>query len=158
MREEQLIRIPGHWDIPYRYAAGATASHFFTELKDHARLMATVCPSCKAVLLPPRSFCEKCFVRTSDWIEVGPQGSVDTFTITYEGFAGLADAPTVLALIRVDGATTSIPHFLGEVDTTDPAQLLDEVKQEFRVEAVFKTERQGSILDIAYFKPVGSGS
>lgn len=156
MTEEQLIRIPGRWDIPYRYAAGATASRFFTELRDHGRLMATVCPSCDAVLLPPRSFCEKCFVRTSDWIEVGPQGTVDTFTITYEGFAGLAEGPTVLALISVDGATTSIPHFLGEVDTSSPARLLDQVKEGFRVEAVFKEERQGSILDIAYFRPIAT--
>ena len=148
------IRIPGRWDIPYSYAAGEAATRFFTELRDSKRILATKCPACGRTLLPPRSFCERDFVRCDEWVEVGPQGVVETFTVTVEAFTGLREPPYVVALIKLDGSTTSLAHFLGEVDATDPVQLFDQVKRGLRVEAVFRSERVGNILDIEYF-PAG---
>jgi uncharacterized OB-fold protein len=53
----------------------------------------------------------------------------------------------------MDGADTGFVHMLGEVD---PEQL----KEGIKVEAIFKVkeERQASILDIKYFKPVRKAS
>jgi uncharacterized OB-fold protein len=150
------IRIPGRWDIPYNYAAGAAASRFFTELKESKRILATRCPRCHRTLVPPRSFCERDFVRCDEWVEVGPGGEVASFTVTFEQFAGLKEPPYVIALIKLDGSTTSLAHFLGEVDARDPHKLFAQVKAGLRVEAVFRKERRGNILDIEYFRPVGA--
>ena len=155
--QERSTRIAGRWDIPYEYAAGVTATRFFQELKDHQRILGRRCPECRRVLLPPRAFCERCFVRTDEWVEVGPKGYVETFTVTYEAFAGLRQPPYVIGLIKLDGASTKLAHFVGEVNATKPDALLARVKDGFRVEAVFKTERHGSILDIEYFRPVADG-
>jgi len=57
--------------------------------------------------------------------------------------------PLIYGLIRLDGADTNFVHLLGEID---PAA----IEIGMRVEAVFKEERGGSILDIAYFKPIRS--
>ncbi len=59
---EKLIEIPGKWEINYLYSAGRVASKFFQELKKNKRIMGTRCPGCKRVLVPPRSFCERCFI------------------------------------------------------------------------------------------------
>lgn len=152
--DRSLIRIPGRWDIPYEYAAGATATRFFREMKDHKRIMATKCPKCGRVLLPPRPFCERCFVNADTWVEVGPGGTVQAFTITFEAFAGLRKPPFIIALIKLDGAATSMAHFLGDIEWKDPRDVLERVRAGLRVAAVFKEERQGSILDIDYFRPV----
>jgi uncharacterized OB-fold protein len=55
--------------------------------------------------------------------------------------------PFAYGIILLDGASTGMVHFLGEVD-------FEEIKPGIRVEAVFKDERIGDILDIRYFRPV----
>jgi len=51
-------------------------------------------------------------------------------------------------IIKLDGADTNIVHFLSGIDP-------EYVKPGLAVQAVFKNERKGSILDINYFKPIG---
>jgi uncharacterized OB-fold protein len=55
--------------------------------------------------------------------------------------------PFAYGMMLLDGASTGLVHFLGEVD-------LKEIKAGMRVEAVFKEERVGDILDIKYFRPI----
>ena len=74
---EPLI-IPGTITIPFSYAAGAAASRFLVELRDHRRIMGNRCPSCKKVLVPARSFCAACWQDTDEWTEVGPEGALVT--------------------------------------------------------------------------------
>jgi len=54
-----------------------------------------------------------------------------------------------MAFVRLDSTDGGLVHFLGQVEP-------DQVCIGMRVEAVFKdkADRQGSILDIAYFRPV----
>ncbi|KKL59784.1 hypothetical protein LCGC14_2211840, partial [marine sediment metagenome] len=68
--QEQPLTIEARWDIPYRHTAGQAASRFFRELKDNKRIMGVRCPSCHRVLVPPRSFCERCFEPIDEWVEV----------------------------------------------------------------------------------------
>ncbi len=41
--EEEIIIVPGRWDLPFRHTAGRIASHFFHGLKEK-RILATRCP------------------------------------------------------------------------------------------------------------------
>ena len=80
--------------------------------------------------------------------ELAGTGTVQTFTErAYESAAVDGKEPRIYALILLDGATQALPHFLGEV-------AFDKVKKGLRVQAVFKEDRRGHILDIKYFKPV----
>ena len=84
----ELVSIPGHWDFDYTYFAGEAASRFFAELRN-TRVMGATCPDCRRVLVPARSFCDACFQRTTDWVQVGPEGILETFTIITAAFPGL---------------------------------------------------------------------
>jgi len=140
-----------HGEIPLqsRYTVGIAGERFFREIMENARLMGARCPQCDMVYVPPRLYCERCFEALEDWVELSPQGTVQTFTVLHLALDGSPLAkPQVLALIQLDGADTGLVHFLREVNP-------EELAFGMRVEAVFKPkpERQGSILDF-HFKPV----
>ena len=79
---------------------------------------------------------------------MGTIGIVHTFTFLYENYDGSArDDPDIVALISLgDGG---LIHRLGEIEPED-------IEIGISVEAVFKdpAEREGSIQDILYFRPI----
>ena len=134
----------------YSYAAGPVRSRFLLELRDKQRIMGTRCPSCKRVYVPAKPNCIVCLSELNDWVEVGNKGTVLTYTVvTQPEPSHKLPAPFIYSIIQLDGADTSLTHFLGEVDEKD-------LKIGMRVEAVFQKVREGNILDIKYFKPVSS--
>ena len=145
--ETEGIVIDGKVNLPFSYSAGATASRFFVELRDRQRIMGKRCPGCGRVIVPPPLFCKQCFVETAEWLEVGPRGTLITYTVVFRRQPHHPmDAPLPYGIIRLDGADTSIVHLLGEVEP-------DHIRDGMRMRAVFRKKRQGNILDIAYFKP-----
>ena len=137
--------------IPNTYSAGAVGSRFLIELRDNKKIMGTRCPTCNLVYVPARSACRDCFGELSEWVEVSQKGTVLTYTVTYQSNPiQPVSTPIVYGIVQLDGADTGFVHMLGEVD---PQKL----KVGTKVKAVFKSkkERQGSILDIKYFKPLG---
>jgi len=147
---EELVTIHDRWDIPYDYSAGVCASKFFVELRDHKRLMATKCSKCGRVLMPPRSFCERCFVKAEEWVEVGPEGTIETFTIVLEKFAGNPDPPFALAYVKLDGADTAMLNYVRGLDFSDVARLAYRIRIGTRVKVVYKDKREGKITDFEY--------
>lgn len=130
-------------NLSFNYAAGEAASRFLIALRDEKKILGTRCPSCQRVLVPARSFCPRCFVDTSEWIEVGPAGTLTAFAST-SAPSYFIPHPSSFALIRLNGADTALVHFIGEADAP---------RIGLRVVAVFAESRSGHILDIAYFKP-----
>ena len=123
-------------------------------LKSEGKILGTLCPSCARTLVPPRSFCERCFVPCTEWREVGPEGTVVTFTVSFRKTPGLTrEPPFMIALIRLDGAGTNLIHLVDGCDLTAPKALLERVRVGLRVRAVFRPaeERTGHILDIQSF-------
>lgn len=87
------------------------------------------------------------------WVDLPDTGTVNTFSLCYVTWdmRYLTD-PEIPAVIDIDGTRppVGIMHMLGEVHPK-------EVKIGMRVQAVWKPsqEREGSILDIVYFRPLG---
>ena len=154
MAEEELITIPAKWEIYYKHSAGKFGSKFFTELRDHKRIFGVRCPKCKKVLVPPRAFCDQCYVPLEEWVEVKDEGILTNFFVTYRQFFGLPKPPYVGGFVKLDGADTGLMHFIGGVDVSDPKRVKDVLKIGMRVKAVWSEERKGTILDIEYFKPI----
>jgi len=99
--------------------------------------------------VPPRKSCPFCFVDTGSWIRLTGMGIIETFTIVKrDTLIQPVKAPFAYAVIRLHGADTGLVHLLGEVAP-------ENIQEGMAVEAVFAEERQGSLLDIAYFKPMG---
>ncbi len=144
----------GKIHIPNTYSAGAVGSRFLIELRDNERIMGTRCPTCNLVYVPARSVCKDCFGQLSEWAEVSQQGTLLTYTLAYRpNPVQPLPPPIAYGIVKLDGADTGFVHMLGEVDP-------EQMKVGMKVKAVFKVkeERQASILDIKYFKPVRKAS
>jgi uncharacterized OB-fold protein len=134
----------------YAWDAGIAVGKYLRGLRD-GRILARECRKCRRVLVPPRMFCEQCFRPTDRWREVQDTGRVNTFSICYVRWdMQPLEQPEIPAVIEIDGAAPGIGfmHRLGEVSP-------DDVTVDLEVEAVWRPEeeRQGSILDIRYFRP-----
>lgn len=152
LREGRVVTIPGSADVHYAWDAGVAIGRYLAELK-HGRLVGRKCRRCGRVMIPPRMFCEQCFVPTSEWVELSDTGIVQTLAICHIAWdATRIDKPQMPAVIAIDGASPGmgILHLLGEVEPKKTA-----VGQ--RVRAVWKPaeERVGSITDIRHFRPFG---
>ena len=146
------ITIPGRWDIEYDYSAGETASHFLASLRDDEKLLGRRCPECERVLAPPRAFCERCFVDTDEWVEIGPEGRVESFTVVPQDLGAGPEAPFALAYVQLDGAHTSMVNVVEGVDASDPESAAERLSIGTRLRAVFEPEgdREGRITDFHY--------
>ena len=139
----------GKIDIPNTYTAGAVGSRFLIEIRDNKKIMGTRCPACNLVYVPARSVCKECFGQFTDWMEVSDKGTLITYAVAHEpSKVQPVEPPVLYGIVQLDGADTGLVHLLGEVKP-------DQLKAGMRMQAVFKEERTGSILDIKYFKPLG---
>lgn len=150
MDPTELITIPGLWDFQYNYFAGETASRFFNALKEEGRIYGTRCPKCERVLVPARSYCDACFVETSGWIEVGPEGTLDIFTIVGTQFPGLPKPPFVMGYVTLDGANTAVLNHVSGVDLSDIDAAATQLMKRPRVRVAFAPEREGRITDFHF--------
>jgi uncharacterized OB-fold protein len=142
--------LEGKVDLPFSYSAGRTASRFLIELRDRQRIMGKRCPKCSRVIVPAQLFCRECFTETDEWVEVGPEGSLDTFTVVSRKESHHPkEAPLAYGIIRLEGADTSFVHLLAENDVS-------QLQPGMRVRAVFSEKRIGHILDIKHFEVIGT--
>jgi len=139
------------WDITYEHALGETAEHFYRMLVSEEKLLGKRCPKCGRVLVAPRSYCDRCFVDTTDWVEVGKEGRVEAFTVVFQKFKGLPDPPYCIAYVLLDGADTAILNYVRNVDWT-PENVPQNIKVGDRVKVVFKEQKEGKITDFWFEK------
>lgn len=138
----------GQINIPNTYTAGALGTEIFTKLRDEKKIMGMRCPTCNKVFVLARSICRDCFEKMEEMVELSDQGSVLTYTVCAQPSpVNPADMPRTYAVIQLDGADNGMVHMLGEVEP-------EAIKIGMRVQAVFNEERTGTLLDIAYFKPI----
>jgi uncharacterized protein len=139
-------------DLPYRYSAGRALSRFLVALRDEAKILASQCTNCGLVLLPPRAFCHTCHHRMTEFVEVGPGGRLETFSVInfsfIDPFTGRErPVPYGYGIVQLDGCSNLLPHFL---DVCEVSKLA--IGQ--RVEAVFEERKQrtGALTDIRHFR------
>lgn len=149
-KEMELLYVPGKWDINFSYAAGKTVSYFLTQIRDHRKIMGIKCPKCQRVMVPPRSFCERCFIPVEDWVELGNEGTIEAFTIVHDAFEGSPPPPYAIAYVKLDGADTALANFVDGLDLSDVKKATRELKIGCRVRVEFARKRQGRITDFKY--------
>lgn len=147
-KKKSGMAVEGEIHIKYKWAMGKAGERFFTELRDKKKIMGTKCKQCGRILVPPRIFCEECFVDEMEWVEVEPEGVLMTFGDSYFSTDGKKlDDPWMLGIVRLNGSDGGLIHFISESRPED-------LKIGMPMEAVFKDEPEGNILDIQYFRPV----
>ena len=119
-------------------------------MKDEARFLGTRCEACDLVYVPATIFCERCFAELDEWVTVPSTGHVFSFTLLFRDLDNQPlEEPLPLAYVKLDGCDGGLVHYIGETEK-------NLVFIGMEVEAVFRdaSEREGSILDVKYFRPV----
>lgn len=144
-RALHVLEFPGG----YTRSTGPVIGRFLTGLRA-GRLLGVRTPDGK-VLVPPTEYDPHTAAELggtdADWVEVGPAGTVTTWTWVAEPRPDHPlDRPFAWALIRPDGADTALLH---AVDAGSKAAMATGM----RVHPLWRGERTGSIKDIACFAP-----
>jgi hypothetical protein len=150
IKDVEPVEIPGEFAFAYTYFAGDAASRFFAELRENRRVVGTKCPRCGRVLVPARSFCDACFERTTDWVPVANEGTLETFTIITAAFPGLPEPPVVLAYVTLDGADTALVNVVTGIDCSDIDAAAAILAQQPRVRLAFIDQPRGRITDFTF--------
>ncbi|HZO07195.1 MAG TPA: OB-fold domain-containing protein [Solirubrobacterales bacterium] len=140
--------------LDYEHAYGPYYGMLFDGLATSRRIQGSRCPSCTRVLVPPREYCDVCYVRTGEWVDVADTGTIKAFSIIHLEFVGQTrEPPYVYAEIVLDGSATRLIHTVGGID-------IEEAKERLRigtkVRAVWKEggEPVGTLEDIDHFEPL----
>ena len=146
-RPDQVRRWPGDFPVAHRYTPGVAGEAFLTALRDRGALLGSRCERCAYTYVPARLFCERCFAELAADVELGPGGTLVSFTIGFVGVDGdPLDRPITLGLVRLDGADAVLLHHVLEPGDR-PLEIGERVGVIFRPQA----ERTGSMLDILGF-------
>ena len=148
----ELLKRQETWNITYTHALGETASCFYVQLRDHAKLYGKRDARSGRVLVPPRAFSDQTLEPTTDWVEVGPGGRIEAFTIVYDAFQGLPPPPYAFGYVLLDKADTALGGYFRGVDLADPPAAAQRLKIGTRVVTRFAERRVGDVLDF-WFEP-----
>ncbi|MCK4897223.1 MAG: Zn-ribbon domain-containing OB-fold protein [Anaerolineales bacterium] len=135
----------------FAWDTGVAIGRYLASLKEGI-ILGSHCSTCRKTVVPPRTVCEWCFRPMDEFVPLQDTGTVNTFSLCYVTWdVKRIKEPEIPAVIEIDGASPlhGIMHMLDEVDP-------QAVHIGMRVKAVWKPaeERQGSITDILYFKPI----
>ncbi len=138
-------------DFEYNYRVGPYVERYIKGLGEK-KILGVKCSGDGSVIVPPRKICGKCNEIMNEWVEVGPEGTVENFTVGHvtlnKGLVEKADSEYVLALVKLDGAATLLPALVKGVAPAD-------VKKGMKVKAVFKDPAEDSLADLSHFEPAG---
>lgn len=154
-RAEELIALRQLISVPQRFTTGPLMGKFLKELRDHKRILGNRCPKCRRIQTPPREVCAVCRVAAGDLVEIGPEGEVVSYDITYyaspDPLTGESrEAPYCPAFFVLDGCGRS-DIFWHEIN---PAHI-ERVRKGARVRPVWSEQRTGAITDIKHFDIIG---
>jgi hypothetical protein len=143
--ESETLAAPHTLEYPYTRSTGPVIGRFLTGLRE--RRIEGVRASGGRVIVPPAEYDPVTSEPLTDFVEVGMSGVVTTWAWVYHPRPKHPlDRPFAWALIRLDGADTSMLH---AVDAGDASRM----KTGMRVRVRWREETSGEIQDIACFVP-----
>ncbi|ABP94445.1 MULTISPECIES: Zn-ribbon domain-containing OB-fold protein [Metallosphaera] len=104
-RENELVTWKDVMEVErYVYTAGPDGEKFLRGLRE-GKILGRKCPRCGRVYVPPRMYCEDCFVENGEYVEV-KEAYLDSFTtIYYDNADRRLDQPITVGLVRFKGAS-----------------------------------------------------
>lgn len=152
--------------IGYSFAAGEAVTRFLEDI-EHGKLTGRRCNQCEKITFPPRMFCEECYRPTDEWVQIRDTGTIETFSVSYVDLdARRIKDPIFVGVVVFDGPDFQAPetgrqrmgmmHYFGEIGKDPKTESGYAIHVGQRVKAVWKPagQREGSVLDIRYFRPM----
>ncbi len=145
MAEQQVFTRSIEIEFPYSSTTGNAVGRFLAAFRDDQKILGLKCPKCGRVAVPAQDYCDLCATDMDEWVEVGQEGTIVTWTVVRRDHVlHPHPAPFAYAMIRMDGADTSMLHTVVTRDYSD-------IRAGSRVRAVWKEERAGHIRDLDHF-------
>lgn len=147
-----MKHLEGEMPVSYLYTAGNAGERFLRGIKEEGKILGAKCKKCGLIQLPPRIYCEQCFVPINEWVELKSEGRVEAFTTShFDAEGSRLSEPEILAVVRFEGVEGGIIQRIRETGEQG-------VSIGMAVKAVLRERknRVGSILDVAYFVPSDS--
>lgn len=139
--------------LDFQHAYGHYYGSLFDGVANDRRIRGVRCPACRNVLVPPREYCDQCFVQTEDWIDVPDTGVVQACSVVHIEFMGQrVPPPYVYAEIVLDGTSTRLIHTVSGLSAEEARA--GGVKPGSRVQAVWSDRTTGSLADVDYFRVI----
>jgi len=139
------LTLKGQIRVPYTWSVGEVGSRFLVALRDDRKILGNKCDQCGTVYVPPRRNCGKCFTLIRQWVDIGAEGVVQSYTIVrYRSPLQPFPPPFAYVLIRLDGADVGFLHVVKDN--------IKSLKNGIRVRARFSEDRSGRIMDIECFE------
>jgi uncharacterized OB-fold protein/putative sterol carrier protein len=155
--EQELLVLKKTISVKQRFATGPIMGKFLKSLKEK-KILASRCPQCKRLQLPPREFCAECRVRSVEFVEVGPKGELRMLDYVYyaspDPLTGeTKETPYGSIYILLDGCkgNETFTHFL-RPDQLDRIKVGHDDERGTRLRPVWAEKRKGDVSDILYFE------
>jgi uncharacterized OB-fold protein len=146
--DSPILSAPYVLEYPYHRSTGPVIGRFLAGLRDGVVLGARTRDG--RVIVPPLDADPSSGETIEDLVQVGDAGVVTSWTWIAEPRPNHPlQRPFAFALIKLDGADTSMLHVVAAPDESA-------MRSGMRVRLVWRNERSGSILDIAHFEPDGA--
>lgn len=146
--QADVLSAPHILEYPYTRSVGDVIGRFLTGLKD--RRIEGIRARDGSVLVPPTEYDPVTSEPLSEFVEVKAAGVVVTWAWVYAPRRNHPlQRPFAWALVRLDGADTSILH---AVDAGDENRMATGM----RVRVRWRAETEGEIQDIECFEPEGA--
>jgi hypothetical protein len=145
---QELTNWKGEIPLQFIYTSGIAGEKFFNTLKNKGKILSTRCEICNITYVPARIFCEKCFAPLENYRELPNRATLYSWTKTSVDMDGRPLArPQLVGIMEFEGGAKMV-HKLGDIDEK-------KISIGMPLEPVFKekSKREGSILDIKYFRP-----
>ncbi|MFZ4517273.1 MAG: Zn-ribbon domain-containing OB-fold protein [Microthrixaceae bacterium] len=148
--DDELLHAPLVIEYGFNRTTGPVVGAFLTGLREQRVFGIRGVDG--RVVCPPVEYDPATGEPLTEMVEVGAEGTVTSWSwVPTDREAQPLPAPYALAMVRLDGADTSMLHV---VDAGSP----DSIATGDRVRIRWADERTGSILDIACFEPAGGAS
>ena len=132
-------------EFPYSRTLGPIVGAFFAGLREHRILGVRTADG--GVLIPPLEYDPNTGAELSELVEVGPEGTVESWTWVAEPTSKHPlDRPFAFALVKPDGASTAMVH---AVD----AGSAERMQSGMRVRPRWRDEPHNMIDDLACWEP-----
>ncbi len=143
--EVDVLSAPLVIEYPFSRTTGPVIGAFLTGLREQVLVGSKTAGG--RVIVPPAEFDPHTGEDLTEIVEVGPRGTVVTAAwVHHPHDKHPLDVPFAWALVRLDGADTTMLHALdtgGEQDLAKPG---------LRVQPRWADEREGAITDLACFE------
>lgn len=137
--------LEGGFQAEYRWAAGAIIGRFLQALRDGPVILGSKCSECGRVASPPADICSGCGALSKDLIPIGSHGVIVAHAAVSQPITGVhRKLPFAFVLVRLDGSDTAMAHVAPGVEGCA-------LRVGDRVQARFRSDRQGTIDDIEGF-------